>query len=52
MQKDKKDEQGCVSLVMLSHECLESNMQIALDALHKLNSVHADIVRIRVESLD
>ena len=51
VQKDKEDEQGCVSLVMLSHECLESNMQIALDALQKLDAVHADIVRIRVESL-
>jgi len=51
VQKEEKDEQDCVPLVMLSHRVLESNMMVAIQKIESLATVTGKIIRIRLETL-
>lgn len=51
VQKEEKDEQDCVPLVMLTHRVLESNMMAAIQKIESLATVTGKIVRIRLETL-
>jgi len=51
VQKEEKDEQDCVPLVMLTHSVLESNMMAAIQKIESLATVTGKIVRIRLETL-
>lgn len=51
LQKEQQDQQGCVPLIMLTHNVLESNMIKAIEKIEKLSTVAANIVRIRLETL-
>lgn len=51
VQKEEKDQQGCVPLVILTHTVLESNMLKAISKIEKLSTVTGSIVKIRLETL-
>ena len=51
VQKEEKDQQGCVPLVILTHNVLESNMMAAIDKIESLTTVTGKIIRIRLETL-
>ncbi len=51
VQKEEKDEQDCVPLVILTHNVLESNMMVAIQKIESLVTVTGKIVRIRLETL-
>ncbi len=51
VQKEEKDQQGCVPLVMLTHNVLESNMMAAIEKIESLATVTGKIIRIRLETL-
>lgn len=51
VQKEEKDQQGCVPLVILTHTVLESNMMKAISKIEKLSTVTGSIVKIRLETL-
>lgn len=51
VQKEEKDDQDCVPLVMLTHRVLESNMMAAIQKIESLATVTGKIVRIRLETL-
>tara|TARA_R110002049_G_scaffold13509_3_gene58685 strand:+ start:34547 stop:35857 length:1311 start_codon:yes stop_codon:yes gene_type:complete len=51
VQKEEKDEQGSVPLVMLTHNVFESNMKAAIQKIEKLDTVTGKIIRIRLETL-
>lgn len=51
VQKEQKDQQGCVPLVMLTHNVLESNMMAAIKDIESLSTVTGKVVRIRLETL-
>ncbi len=51
VQKEEKDEQDCVPLVILTHNVLESNMMAAIQKIESLATVTGKIVRIRLETL-
>ena len=51
LQKEQQDQQGCVPLIMLTHNVLESNMIKAIEKIEKLPTVAENIVRIRLETL-
>ena len=51
VQKEEKDEQDCVPLVMLTHNVLESNMMAAIEKIESLATVTGKVVRIRLETL-
>ena len=51
VQKEEKDQQGCVPLVILTHTVLESNMMKAISKIEKLPTVTGSIVKIRLETL-
>ncbi len=52
VQKEQKDERGCVPLVMLTHNVLESNMMAAIQDIESLSTVTGNVIRIRLETLD
>ena len=51
VQKEENDEQGCVPLVILTHNVLESNMMTAIEKIESLSSVTDKVIRIRLETL-
>ncbi len=51
VQKEQKDDQGCVPLVILTHNVLESNMIAAIEKIENLSSVTGKVIRIRLETL-
>jgi len=51
VQKEKTDDQGCVPLVILTHNVLESNMMSAIEQIENLSSVTGKVIRIRLETL-
>jgi len=51
VQKEQKDDQGCVPLVILTHNVLESNMMAAIEKIENLSSVTGKVIRIRLETL-
>ncbi|MFK8027314.1 MAG: homoserine dehydrogenase [Gammaproteobacteria bacterium] len=51
VQKEEKDEQGCVPLVILTHNVLESNMMAAIHKIESLATVTGKIIKIRLETL-
>ena len=51
VQKEEKDEQGCVPLVILTHNVLESNMMAAIQKIESLATVTGKIIKIRLETL-
>ena len=51
VQKEEKDEQNCVPLVMLTHNVLESNMMAAIEKIESLATVTGKVVRILLETL-
>ena len=51
VQKEENDAQGCVPLVILTHNVLESNMMTAIEKIESLSSVTDKVIRIRLETL-
>ncbi len=51
LQRDTEEE-GYVSIVLMTHKIRESALQRALDNIAALDAVHNEIMRIRVEALD
>ncbi|MDW3094843.1 MAG: homoserine dehydrogenase [Gammaproteobacteria bacterium] len=51
VQKEEKDQQGCVPLVILTHNITESNMMAAIAKIESLATVTGKIIRIRLETL-
>ncbi len=51
VQKEEKDQRGCVPLVILTHIVLESNMMKAISKIEQLSTVTGSIVKIRLETL-
>ena len=51
VQKEEKDQQDCVPLVILTHTVLESNMMKAISKIEQLSTVTGSIVKIRLETL-
>ena len=51
IQKAGKGEGDAVSLILMTHEVKEGQMNKALEAIAKLDAVEGEITRIRVESL-
>ena len=51
VQKEVKDEKGCVPLIMLTHKVLESRMMDAINKIEQLATVTGKIVRLRLETL-
>ena len=51
VQKEAKDEKGCVPLVILTHKVLESHMMVAIKKIEQLATVTGRIVRLRLETL-
>ena len=51
VQKEEKDQQGCVPLVILTHTVRESDMMTAINKIEQLSTVTGSIVKIRLETL-
>ena len=51
VQKEEKDANDCVPLVMLTHTVLESNMMAAIEKIEMLSTVTGKVIRIRLETL-
>lgn len=51
VQKEEKDNQACVPLVILTHTVLESNMMAAIEKIESLATVSGKVTRIRLETL-
>ena len=51
VQKDQHDMDGCVPLLILTHQVLESSMNAAIKQVEALESVNSKVVRIRMETL-
>ncbi len=51
VQKEDTDDKGCVPLVILTHNVLESNMMTAIQKIENLHTVTGNIIRIRLETL-
>ena len=51
VQKEEKDDQDCVPLVILTHGVLESNMVAAIEKIESLSTVSGKVTRIRLETL-
>src|SRR5699024_3830133 len=51
-QRDTLEDDDYVSIVLMTHAIKESDLQAALDKIAQLDSVGAEIMRIRVEALD
>lgn len=51
VQKEEQDETGCVPLVMLSHNVLESSMAVAIGKIESLGTVSGKVIKIRLETL-
>lgn len=51
VQKEAKDEKGCVPLIILTHKVLESHMMFAINKIEQLATVTGRIVRLRLETL-
>lgn len=52
MLQSDTEEEGYVSIVLMTHEIQESALQKALEKVAALDAVNKDIMRIRVEELD
>lgn len=52
LQKEHAEINGYVSVVVVTYEVLECNMNAALAALKALPGVHEEVVRLRLEPLD
>ena len=52
VQKDRKQDQDSVPLIILTHRVLESNMMIALEKIEALKTISEQVVSIRLETLD
>ena len=51
VQKEEKDANDCVPLVMLTHTVLESHMMAAIEKIETLSTVTGKVIRIRLETL-
>lgn len=51
IQKEPAEDAQTVSLIMLTQKCIESNINQAISAIENLDSIHGEVVRIRVEHL-
>ena len=51
LQKEDQDDQGCVPLVILTHNVLESSMMDAIKQVEQLDTVNGSVTRIRLETL-
>lgn len=52
LQKEPAAGEVCVNLIMLTQKCIESNINLAIQAIENLDSIHREVVRIRMEHLD
>lgn len=51
IQKQKKDDSGRADIVLLTHRCIEGNVNKALAMIEALQAVSRPVIRIRVEDL-
>lgn len=51
VQKEPEQQGGMVQLIMLTHEVLEKNMNVAIAQIEALSTVTDSVMRIRMESL-
>jgi len=52
LQKDNKEDERTVPIVLLTHQVKEKNMNDAINAIEALEDIEDSVVKIRVEQLD
>lgn len=51
LQQEPKANESQVTIIMLTHRVREGNMNEAIQAIEKLDSIRGEVTRIRMEAL-